>query len=162
VVKSFWLQIQRTGFNSRRYQIFWEVVGLERGSLSFVSTTEELFERKSSGSDLQIQDYGRRGTAALTTWHHPYPKKFSLTAPSGGHSVCIVRLRTQATEFGFFLFCMEMTITREASGCANTRELTSILWNLNVHYVYTKLLNYSYPESDQCNQYPILCPQNPY
>jgi hypothetical protein len=27
---SSWLQIQRSGFDSRRYQIFWEVVGLER------------------------------------------------------------------------------------------------------------------------------------
>jgi hypothetical protein len=39
------LQIQRSGFNSQRYQIFWEVVGLELGPLSLVSTTEELFER---------------------------------------------------------------------------------------------------------------------
>jgi hypothetical protein len=34
------------GFDSRRYQIFWEVVGLERGPLSLVRITEELFERK--------------------------------------------------------------------------------------------------------------------
>jgi hypothetical protein len=27
------------GFDSRRYQIFWEVVGLERGPLSLVSIT---------------------------------------------------------------------------------------------------------------------------
>jgi hypothetical protein len=40
------LQIQRSGFDSRCYQIFWEVVGLERGPLSFVSTTEELLGRK--------------------------------------------------------------------------------------------------------------------
>jgi hypothetical protein len=33
-------------FDSRRYQIFWEVVGLERGPLSLVSTTEELLDRK--------------------------------------------------------------------------------------------------------------------
>jgi hypothetical protein len=38
--QSSWLQIQRSGFDSRRYQIFWEVVGLERGTLSHVSTTE--------------------------------------------------------------------------------------------------------------------------
>jgi hypothetical protein len=34
------------GFDSRRYQIFWEIVGLERGPLSLMSTTEELPERK--------------------------------------------------------------------------------------------------------------------
>jgi hypothetical protein len=32
--QSSWLQIQRSGFNSRCYQIFWGVVGLERGPLS--------------------------------------------------------------------------------------------------------------------------------
>jgi hypothetical protein len=41
------------GFDSRRYQILLEVVGLERGPLSFVSTTEELLGRKSSGSCLE-------------------------------------------------------------------------------------------------------------
>jgi hypothetical protein len=44
--RSSWLPIQSPGFDSRRYQIFWEVVGLERGPLSLVSTTEELLERK--------------------------------------------------------------------------------------------------------------------
>jgi hypothetical protein len=32
------------GFDSRRYQIFRKVVGLERGSLSLVRITEELLE----------------------------------------------------------------------------------------------------------------------
>jgi hypothetical protein len=32
-----WLQIQRSGFDFRYYQIFWEVVDLERGPLSLVS-----------------------------------------------------------------------------------------------------------------------------
>jgi hypothetical protein len=44
--QSSWLQIKWSGFDSRRYQIFWEVVGLERGPLSLVSTIEELLERK--------------------------------------------------------------------------------------------------------------------
>jgi hypothetical protein len=43
--QSSWLQIQRSAFDSRRYQIFWEVMGLERGPLSLVSTAEELLER---------------------------------------------------------------------------------------------------------------------
>jgi hypothetical protein len=58
---SSWLQIQRPGFDSRRYHIFWEVVGLEQGSLSFVSSIEELLGRKSSGSGLESREYGRRG-----------------------------------------------------------------------------------------------------
>jgi hypothetical protein len=32
-------------FDSRRYQIFWLVVGLERGPLSLVKIIEELLER---------------------------------------------------------------------------------------------------------------------
>jgi hypothetical protein len=35
-------------------------VGLEQGPLSLVSTTEELLERKSSGSGLENREYGRR------------------------------------------------------------------------------------------------------
>jgi hypothetical protein len=42
-VVSFWLQIQRSRFDSRRFQIF-EAVGLELGPLSLVSITEELLE----------------------------------------------------------------------------------------------------------------------
>jgi hypothetical protein len=51
--QSFWLQIQRSRFRSRHYQIFW-VVRLERGPLSPVNTIEELrvLVRKSSGSGL--------------------------------------------------------------------------------------------------------------
>jgi hypothetical protein len=48
--QSFSLQIQRSGFDSRCYQIFREVVGLERGTLSLVSTIEELLGRKVTAS----------------------------------------------------------------------------------------------------------------
>jgi hypothetical protein len=67
--QSSWLLIQRSGFDSRRYQIFWEIVYLERAPLSLVSSTEELLERKSSGSGLENREYGRRGSAALTKRH---------------------------------------------------------------------------------------------
>jgi hypothetical protein len=50
--QSSWLQIQRSGFDSRNYQIFWEVVSLEQGPLNLMSTIEELLEIKSSGSGL--------------------------------------------------------------------------------------------------------------
>jgi hypothetical protein len=58
--QSSWLQIQRSGFGSQRYQIFGEVVSLKRGPLSIMSTTKELLERKSNGSSLEIHEYGRR------------------------------------------------------------------------------------------------------
>jgi hypothetical protein len=99
--QSSWLHIQRSGFVSRRYQIFWKVVGLERGPLSLVSTTEELLEIKSNGSGLEIREYcckdpsrWPRGTL--------YPQKLALTSPTSGcRSVGVVHSRTQATEFSF-------------------------------------------------------------
>jgi hypothetical protein len=86
LVVSSWLRSQRSGFDSRCYQIFWEVVDLERGPLSLVSTIEALLGRKSSGSGLN-REYGRRD---------PSRKTFTLTF---GLSVGIVRSRTKATEF---------------------------------------------------------------
>jgi hypothetical protein len=50
--QSSWLQIQISGLDSRRYQILWDAVGLERGPLSLVSTIEVLLGRKHSGSGL--------------------------------------------------------------------------------------------------------------
>jgi hypothetical protein len=54
-----WLQIRRSGFDSLHYQIFWEVVSLERAPLSLAYTTEELLGRNSSGSGLENREYGR-------------------------------------------------------------------------------------------------------
>jgi hypothetical protein len=52
--------MQRSGFDSQRYQILWEVVGLERVPLSLVSTTEELLQTKTidSGLEIEIKDVG--------------------------------------------------------------------------------------------------------
>jgi hypothetical protein len=91
------------GFDPRRYQIFWEVVDLERGPLSLVSTIEELLERK-SGYGLENRDYGRRDASR---WPRDtlYLQELALSSQtSGGRSVGIVRSRTQATEFSFFSF----------------------------------------------------------
>jgi hypothetical protein len=57
--QSYWLEVQRSEFDSRRHKIFWEVVGLERGPLSLVSIIEELLGRKSSGCGLESREYGR-------------------------------------------------------------------------------------------------------
>jgi hypothetical protein len=40
------LRIQRSRFYSWRYQIFWEVVGLEGGPLSLMSTFESCLKEK--------------------------------------------------------------------------------------------------------------------
>jgi hypothetical protein len=71
-----WLQIQRSGYDSQRYQIFWGVVGLERCPLSLVSTIEELLGRKSRGSDIENREYGSRGSTALTTWNQTIRKSW--------------------------------------------------------------------------------------
>jgi hypothetical protein len=67
--QSSWLQIQRSEFDSRHYQIFWEFVGLERGPLSLMSTIEELLERKISGSGLESREYG----VGIHHAHHATP-----------------------------------------------------------------------------------------
>jgi hypothetical protein len=55
-----WLHIQRIRVWFPALTVFWEVVGLEQGSLSLVSTIEELLIRNSSGSGLENQEYSRR------------------------------------------------------------------------------------------------------
>jgi hypothetical protein len=74
-------------------------LGLERGSHSLVSITEELLEWKTSGSG------STNGCGDPLRWpHHTlYRQKLALTSPeSGGRSVGIVRLLPKATEFSFF------------------------------------------------------------
>jgi hypothetical protein len=74
------------GFDSRRYQILWEVVCLERGPLSLVSTIQE-------------QLCWSRDTL--------YPQKLAITSlASGGRSVGIVRLRAKATELVCLFVCL--------------------------------------------------------
>jgi hypothetical protein len=76
--QSSWLQIQRSGFYSRRYKIFWEVVSLERGPLSLVSTIEELLGRKSSGYGLENREYGSRNQPR-------WPRDITLSVKVGTH-----------------------------------------------------------------------------
>jgi hypothetical protein len=74
-------------------------VGLERGPLSLMSTMEDLHGIESNGFGLESLEYGR-GVPFRWPRDTLYPKKLALTSPtSGGRSVCIVRSRTQATEF---------------------------------------------------------------
>jgi hypothetical protein len=94
--QSSWLQ--KSGSVSRRYQIFWEVVGLEQGPLSLVSTTEELLGRKSSSSENTAVGIRHADHVAPL-----YPQKLALTSPTSGcRSVGIDRSQTQAMEFVLF------------------------------------------------------------
>jgi hypothetical protein len=51
------------------YQIFWGVVGLERGPLSLEGKVKELLERKDSGSGLEKPWIRPYGSVSLTTQH---------------------------------------------------------------------------------------------
>jgi hypothetical protein len=75
-------------------------VGLERGPLNLVSTIEELLEKKkSSGSVLEDQDYGRRGIRRADYATHLHPQKLALILPTSiSRPVGIVSSRTKATE----------------------------------------------------------------
>jgi hypothetical protein len=53
--QSSWLQIRRPGLDSRHYHKK-QVVGLERGALSLVSTTEELLDRKVAAPVYKIEN----------------------------------------------------------------------------------------------------------
>jgi hypothetical protein len=102
--QSSWLQIQRSRFDSRRYKIFWEVVGMERGPLSLVSTIEELLGRNNSGSGLEDREYSCRDPSR---WPRGtlYPQKLVLISPTCVClSVGIIRSRTQTTGFFSFIF----------------------------------------------------------
>jgi hypothetical protein len=92
-------------FDFRHYQIFWEVVGLERGPLSLVSIIEELLDWRSSGSGSRKHRLTAVGIHYADHKDTLYPRKLALTSPTScGRLVGIVRLRTKATEFSLYLF----------------------------------------------------------
>jgi hypothetical protein len=70
------------------YQIFWDVVGLERGPLRLVSTIEELLEIKSIGSSLEIWEHGHRNPSR---WSRGtlYPQKFALISPKAAVALSV-------------------------------------------------------------------------
>jgi hypothetical protein len=104
IAQSSWLQIQRSRVWFPAYHVFWEVVGLELGPLSLVSTTEELLGRNCSGSGLESQEYS---TGDPLSWPHDtlYPQKLTLTLPTSySRLVSIVRSWPQSL-FVWFFFC---------------------------------------------------------
>jgi hypothetical protein len=88
-------------FDSRRYQTFWEVIGLERGPLILVSIIEKLLGRKSSGSGLETENKAvgiRRADHEASSIGKSWDK---CRRQAAVFSVGIVRSRTQAMEFSF-------------------------------------------------------------
>jgi hypothetical protein len=125
--QSSWLQIQTSGFDSRPYQIFWEVVGLERGPFSFVRIIEELLERKVAA---RVQKTEINGREESLRWPRdtPYPLKLALTsAKSGGRSLGIVRACGLKPRSWFLFVCIRAKNVRNQS-CRT---------NLNIRLVFS-------------------------
>jgi hypothetical protein len=84
-------------------------MGLERGPLSLVSTTEELLKRRMSDSDLENREYGR-GNLLRCPRDTLYPQKLALTSPT---SCClpvgIIRSRIQTTEIVCYIGMQTIT-----------------------------------------------------
>jgi hypothetical protein len=85
----------------RRYQIFWEVVGLKRGSLSLVSTIEELLGKNSRGSGLENRDYGRSWFTALTTLHSSFSKSWHQLRQQEAFALSVQFARGLRPRFSF-------------------------------------------------------------
>jgi hypothetical protein len=125
-----WLQIQRSGFGSRPYQIFWEVDGLEPGYT-------QPREYNCSCSGLEYRDYGRRGTAALTTRHPHYQQKLALTSPTIGGSS-----RIRAVEFVFLLLLVLYIPRCSGELIDETSMELRVVWNAGPEYAPLKRLCY--------------------
>jgi hypothetical protein len=78
-------------------------MGLERGPLSLVSTTEELLDRKAAAPAYKTENTA----VVIRRADHVAPsirQRLAITSPTrGGRSVGIVRSRTQTMEFSLVL-----------------------------------------------------------
>jgi hypothetical protein len=94
-------------------------LGLERGSLSLMSITEELLEWKSSGSGSRKPRLKAVGIRCADNATPSIRKKLALSLPTSvGRSVDIVRLRTKTKEFSFslsFSLSLSLSLSRSLS-----------------------------------------------
>jgi hypothetical protein len=95
---------------------------LERGSLSIMSTIEELLGRKNSGSGLESREYGHRVPARWPRGTF-YPQKLTLTSLiRGGSSVGIFRSLAQATEYLYYYLILLSALSPGVYSASNRNE----------------------------------------
>jgi hypothetical protein len=147
--QSSWRQIQRSGFDTRHYQIFWETVDLERGPLSLVSTNKELLGRKKQqlrSRKTEITDVGDPPRWIRDTL---YPRKLTLTSPkSCGRSVGIVLFRDS------FIFCVVFIVCVALCAVFYLRAVWYFVWNV---YVFLCVVFYC---SATATGYKPICSSN--
>jgi hypothetical protein len=148
-----------SGFDSFCYQIFWEVVALERGPLSLVSTIEELLGRNSSGSSLENRDYSHGDPLRwpeVDTNFMPGLRPRSLVLVSHVLPFLCIILHHITEDIFFMVASMSFSclvllvcafITSEVTFCWNhpsPKNSSSVWWKL-----YTSILS-RFQGSEQC------------
>jgi hypothetical protein len=95
VVRILGYRFSSLWYGFRRYKIFREIVGLERGALSLVMIIEKIFEWQVAARGIKCWD--QRAYESFAWPHYTiYTQKFSgPSRTSGGRSVCIGHLRAK-------------------------------------------------------------------
>jgi hypothetical protein len=118
------------GFDSRHYQIFWDVVGLERGPLSLVSIIEELLGRNVAAPVYKTEINGR-GDSLRWPRDSLYPLKLALTSPQVYVAFTVLKCKLFlcfTLSLPHYMFRLHMAILR----CESVDYCTAIILKINV------------------------------
>jgi hypothetical protein len=146
----FCIHIERSTFDSRSYQIFWEVVGLEWGPLSLMGTTEGLLGRNSSDWGLESREYGR-GNPLRWLRNTVYHQMLALTSRNcdGYLGRC-----SSLADSGHGIFCFVYNYTNHFNCCTQWRayKLTSLHFVSSHTYVTFRLRLILFANKEYRNQ----------